>query len=64
MIISGKSYCLVIVDDYSRFTWVYFLRDKSNVFENSSRLLYWLKINLNLTSRKLEVTMGRNSKML
>jgi transposase InsO family protein len=23
----------VIVDDYSRFTWVYFLRDKSNVFE-------------------------------
>jgi transposase InsO family protein len=31
--ISGNSYCLVIVDDYSRFTWVYFLRDKSNVFE-------------------------------
>jgi transposase InsO family protein len=23
----------VIVDDYSRFTWVYFLRNKSNVFE-------------------------------
>ncbi|KAI3770718.1 hypothetical protein L6452_01860 [Arctium lappa] len=23
-----KSYCLVIVDDYSRFTWVYFLRTK------------------------------------
>jgi transposase InsO family protein len=31
--IGGNSYCLVIVDDYSRFTWVYFLRDKSNVFE-------------------------------
>jgi hypothetical protein len=29
----GNSYCLVIVDDYSRFTWVYFLWDKSNVFE-------------------------------
>ena len=25
MSISGNSYCLVIVDDYSRFTWVYFL---------------------------------------
>jgi transposase InsO family protein len=30
---SGNSYCLVIVDDYSRLTWVYFLRDKSNIFE-------------------------------
>jgi transposase InsO family protein len=33
MSIGGNSYCLVIVDDYSRFTWVYFRRDKSNVFE-------------------------------
>jgi hypothetical protein len=24
--IGGNSYCLVIVDDYSRFTWVYFCR--------------------------------------
>jgi transposase InsO family protein len=31
--IGGNSYCLVIVDDYFIFTWVYFLRDKSNVFE-------------------------------
>jgi hypothetical protein len=29
-----------------------------------SHLLYWLKINLNLTSRKLEVIIGQNSKML
>lgn len=29
----GNSYCLTIVDDYSSFTWVYFLHDKSNVFE-------------------------------
>jgi transposase InsO family protein len=33
MSIGGNSYCLIIVDDYSRFTWDYFLRDKSNVFE-------------------------------
>jgi hypothetical protein len=64
MSIGGNSYCLVIMDDYSRFTWVYFLRDKSNVFEPLSHLLYWPKINLILTSRKLEVIMGRNSKML
>ncbi|KAJ9536511.1 hypothetical protein OSB04_un000305 [Centaurea solstitialis] len=28
MSIGKKSYCLVIVDDYSRFAWVYFLRTK------------------------------------
>ncbi|KAI3685494.1 hypothetical protein L6452_34742 [Arctium lappa] len=28
MSIGKKSYCLVIVDDYSRFTWIYFLRTK------------------------------------
>nr|GEW01409.1 hypothetical protein [Tanacetum cinerariifolium] len=27
-IINGKKYILLIVDDYSRFTWVYFLRTK------------------------------------
>jgi hypothetical protein len=33
-------------------------------FKHSSRLLYLLKINLNLTSRKLEATMSQNSKIL
>jgi hypothetical protein len=27
--IDGSMYCLVIVDDYSRFTWVFFLQEKS-----------------------------------
>jgi transposase InsO family protein len=27
--IGGSKYCLVIVDDYSRFTWVFFLKEKS-----------------------------------
>jgi transposase InsO family protein len=27
--IGESKYCLVIVDDYSRFTWVFFLQDKS-----------------------------------
>jgi hypothetical protein len=27
--INGNKYGLVIVDDYSRFTWVFFLQDKS-----------------------------------
>jgi hypothetical protein len=27
--LGGKNYCLVIVDDYSRFTWVYFFKSMS-----------------------------------
>jgi hypothetical protein len=31
--IGGSKYCLVIVDDYSRFTWVFFLQEKSHTQE-------------------------------
>nr|GFA39529.1 retrovirus-related Pol polyprotein from transposon TNT 1-94 [Tanacetum cinerariifolium] len=31
---NGKQYVLVIVDDYSRYTWVYFLRSKDETPEN------------------------------
>jgi transposase InsO family protein len=27
----GNLYCLVIVDDFSRYTWVFFLHDKSDI---------------------------------
>ena len=30
---SGKRYVLVIVDDYSRFTWTLFLASKDETFE-------------------------------
>ncbi|GKB94435.1 retrovirus-related pol polyprotein from transposon TNT 1-94 [Tanacetum coccineum] len=32
--VNGKRYVLVIVDDYSRYTWVYFLRSKDEAPEN------------------------------
>jgi hypothetical protein len=31
--LSGKWYYVSFIDDYSRFTWVYFLKEKSKVFE-------------------------------
>jgi transposase InsO family protein len=41
--ISGSKYCLVIVDDYSRFTWVFFLREKSQTQETLKRIeLFWI----------------------
>ena len=32
--LGGKKYILVMVDDYSRYAWVAFLRDKSEAFIN------------------------------
>jgi hypothetical protein len=37
--IGGSKYYLVIVDDYSRFTWVFFLQDKSQTQETLKRFL-------------------------
>jgi hypothetical protein len=37
--IGGSKYCLVIVDDYSRFTWVLFLQEKSQTQETLKRFL-------------------------
>jgi transposase InsO family protein len=35
--IGRSKYCLVIVDDYSRFTWVFFLQEKSQTQETLKR---------------------------
>jgi hypothetical protein len=37
--IDRSKYCLVIVDDYSRFTWVFFLQEKSQNQETLKRFL-------------------------
>ena len=30
---SGYRYCVTFIDDYSRKTWIYFLKAKSEVFD-------------------------------
>jgi hypothetical protein len=37
--IDGSKYCLVIVDDYSRYTWVFFLEGKSQTQETLKKFL-------------------------
>nr|XP_011459700.1 PREDICTED: uncharacterized protein LOC105350050 [Fragaria vesca subsp. vesca] len=37
---AGKSYILVVVDDFTRFTWVNFLTDKGETFESFKGLSY------------------------
>jgi transposase InsO family protein len=37
--ICGNKYCLIIIDDYSRFTRVFFLQDKSETQEMLKKFL-------------------------
>ncbi|GKD36254.1 retrovirus-related pol polyprotein from transposon TNT 1-94 [Tanacetum coccineum] len=49
--INGKKYILVIVDDYSRFTWVKFLRSKDETPEFVIKFLKQIQVGLNKTVR-------------
>jgi transposase InsO family protein len=41
--IGGRWYILVIIDDYSRYSWIFFLESKDEVFEHFQSLALWLK---------------------
>jgi transposase InsO family protein len=41
--VGGKWYVLVVVDDYSRYAWVFFLEDKSETFGFVRELIVRLK---------------------
>jgi hypothetical protein len=60
--IGESKYCLVIVDDYSRFTWVFFLQDKSQIQETLKGFLRWAQNEFSLRSKRLEATTGRSSR--
>ncbi|KAL8107872.1 hypothetical protein AgCh_024325 [Apium graveolens] len=45
--IGGKQYGFVIIDDYSRFTWVLFLRTKDTAFNEFEKLIKLLENKLN-----------------
>nr|GFA57038.1 integrase, catalytic region, zinc finger, CCHC-type, peptidase aspartic, catalytic [Tanacetum cinerariifolium] len=47
--INGKKYILVIVDDYSRFTWVKFLRSKDETPEVVIKFITQIQVGLNKT---------------
>ncbi|GKD48511.1 retrovirus-related pol polyprotein from transposon TNT 1-94 [Tanacetum coccineum] len=49
--INGKRYILVIVDDFSRFTWVKFLRSKAKMPEFVTKFLTQIQVGLNKTVR-------------
>ena len=37
--IGGNCYCLVVVDDYSRYTWIFFLHDKADTYDTFKKFI-------------------------
>ncbi|GJV42887.1 putative ribonuclease H-like domain-containing protein [Tanacetum coccineum] len=52
-----KKYCLVVTDDYSRFSWVFFLRTKD---ETSEILINFIKEIENLVDKKVKIIRSDN----
>jgi transposase InsO family protein len=51
--IGGNKYGIVIVDDYSRFTWVFFLEDKSETQEVLKKFLKWVQNEFDAKVKKI-----------
>jgi transposase InsO family protein len=60
--IGGSKYCLVIVDDYSRFTWVFFLKEKSKTQETSKGFLRRAQNEFGLRIKKIRSDNGTEFK--
>jgi hypothetical protein len=56
--IGESKYCLVIVDDYSHFTWVFFLQEKSQTQETLKGFLRWAQNEFGLRIKKIRSDNG------
>nr|GEZ55762.1 retrovirus-related Pol polyprotein from transposon TNT 1-94 [Tanacetum cinerariifolium] len=56
--VNGKKYILVIVDDYSRFTWVKFLRSKDETPMFIIKFLKMIQVRLNVPVRRIRIDNG------
>jgi transposase InsO family protein len=62
--IGGSKYGLVIVDDFSRFTWVFFLQDKSETQGTLKRFLRRAQNEFELKVKKIRSDNGSEFKNL
>jgi transposase InsO family protein len=60
--IMGSKYCLVIVDDYSRFTWVFFLQEKSQTQDTLKKFLRRAQNEFGLRIKKIRSDNGTEFK--
>nr|GFA56165.1 integrase, catalytic region, zinc finger, CCHC-type, peptidase aspartic, catalytic [Tanacetum cinerariifolium] len=56
--VNGKKYILVIVDDYSRFTWVKFLRSKDKTPDFIIKFLKMIQVRLNVPVCRIRTDNG------
>ncbi|GJT50813.1 retrovirus-related pol polyprotein from transposon TNT 1-94 [Tanacetum coccineum] len=56
--VNGKKYILVIVDDYSRFTWVKFLRSKDEALDFIIKFLKMIQVRLKVLVRRIIIDNG------
>jgi transposase InsO family protein len=56
--INESKYCLVIMDDYSRFTWVFFLQEKSETQETLKKFLRRAQNEFGLRIKKIRSDNG------
>ncbi|GKB15854.1 putative ribonuclease H-like domain-containing protein [Tanacetum coccineum] len=56
--VNGKKYILVIVDDYSRFTWVQFLRSKDEAPDFIIKFLKMIQVRLKVPVRRIRTDNG------
>nr|GEW47846.1 retrovirus-related Pol polyprotein from transposon TNT 1-94 [Tanacetum cinerariifolium] len=56
--VNGKKYILVIVDDYSRFTWVKFLASKVKAPNFIIKFLKMIQVRLNAAGRNIRIDNG------
>ncbi|GJX18148.1 retrovirus-related pol polyprotein from transposon TNT 1-94 [Tanacetum coccineum] len=56
--INGKNYILVIVDDYSRFTWVYFLRSEDETPVIIKKFITQVQLNFDAKIHKIRTNNG------
>nr|GEX86886.1 retrovirus-related Pol polyprotein from transposon TNT 1-94 [Tanacetum cinerariifolium] len=62
--VNGKKYILVIVDDYSRFTWVKCLKSKDEASDFIIKFLKMIQVRLRLTSLMKHQLLALHSKMM
>nr|GFC21288.1 putative ribonuclease H-like domain-containing protein [Tanacetum cinerariifolium] len=56
--VNGKKYILIIVDDYSRFTWIKFLRSKDETPMFIIKFLKMIQVRLNVPVRRIRTDNG------
>jgi transposase InsO family protein len=60
--IGESKYCLVIVDNYSHFTWVFFLQEKTRTQETLKKFLRQVQTEFRLRTKKIRSDNGTKFK--